>query len=36
MDIFGTWLPRATHGDPYRTTWLIGFLGVIPRSATSA
>jgi Na+/H+ antiporter NhaD/arsenite permease-like protein len=29
MDVFGTWLIRATHGDMYRTIWLIGVLGVI-------
>lgn len=29
MDVFGTWLLRATHGDMYRTIWLIGVLGVI-------
>jgi hypothetical protein len=36
MDIFATWLPRATPGDSYRTIWLIGFLGAILCSATSA
>ncbi|KAG2357382.1 hypothetical protein BDR07DRAFT_1453109 [Suillus spraguei] len=29
IDVFGTWLLRATHGDMYRTIWLIGVLGVI-------
>ncbi|KAG1786364.1 uncharacterized protein HD556DRAFT_1055874 [Suillus plorans] len=29
IDVFATWLLRATHGDMYRTIWLIGVLGVI-------
>jgi len=29
IDLFGTWLLRATHGEMYRTIWLIGVLGVI-------
>ncbi|KAG2140528.1 uncharacterized protein EDB93DRAFT_1089775 [Suillus bovinus] len=28
IDVFGTWLIRATHGDMYRVIWLIGVLGV--------
>ncbi|KAG2341357.1 hypothetical protein BDR05DRAFT_965402 [Suillus weaverae] len=29
IDVFGAWLLRATHGDMYRTIWLIGVLGVM-------
>ncbi|KAG2052256.1 hypothetical protein BDR06DRAFT_536727 [Suillus hirtellus] len=29
IDVFAIWLLRATHGDMYRTIWLIGVLGVI-------
>ncbi|KAG1736668.1 uncharacterized protein EDB91DRAFT_1142076 [Suillus paluster] len=29
IDVFATWLLRATQGDMYRTIWLIGVLGVI-------
>ncbi|KAG1719241.1 uncharacterized protein EDB91DRAFT_1352029 [Suillus paluster] len=29
IDVFGTWLLHATHGEMYRTIWLIGVLGVI-------
>lgn len=29
IEVFGTWLLRATHGEIYRTIWLIGVIGVI-------